>query len=124
MPLTFGMEDDVPPGGGTGAMRMGNWWRAVGHFSKPLLTNPEFRQRFLKRTREILNEVFSEAHCIPAIDALAERLRPEIPIRAASHGEAREQALARLDANIDSLKRHLVERRAYLLGQEELKSQK
>ncbi len=53
MPLTFGMAGDrppnwpknqpVPPGFGLGAI----WWRAGGHFSQPLLANPQFRKLYL-----------------------------------------------------------------------------
>ena len=64
MPLTFGMAGDVPPGwpknqappegfGFAGAA----WWRPGGHFSKPLLANPQFRKLFLARTKELLEKV-------------------------------------------------------------------
>src|SRR5947208_3676047 len=60
MPLTFGVEGDVPPGwpkdrppprgfGGGAA-----WWRPGGFFSKPLLANPQFRKHYLARIKEIL----------------------------------------------------------------------
>jgi hypothetical protein len=120
MPLTFGMAGDRPPGGGPPTMNPSHWWRPGGYFSKPLLANPEFRVRFLKRTRQILEETYTEAVFFPVIDAMAARLRPEIPIRAKALEEMPEEALARLDRNVASLKEHLTKRRAFLLAQEEL----
>ena len=120
MPLTFGMEGDTPPDGGEARLRANTWWRPGGFFSKPLLANPEFRKLFLARMHEVLENVYCEEAFFPAIDAVAEQLRPEIPIRAAAVGEPVEEALRRFNVNIDMLKRQLVERRAYLLEQEEL----
>ncbi|HSH17377.1 MAG TPA: CotH kinase family protein, partial [Verrucomicrobiae bacterium] len=120
LPLTFGMAGDRPPGDGPAFMNPGHWWRPGGSFSKPLLANPEFRQQFLQRIRQILEETYNEAVFFPIIDALAARLRPEIPIRAQAIGEEASQALARLDRNVASLKEHLMKRRQFLLAQEEL----
>lgn len=120
MPLTFGMAGDRPPGGGPPTMNPGHWWRPGGYFSKPLLANPKFRQRFLKRTRQILEDTYTEAVFFPVIDAMAARLRPEIPIRANALGERAADALERFDRNVASLKEHLVKRRAFLLAQGEL----
>jgi hypothetical protein len=120
LPLTFGMAGDRPPGDGPAYMNPGHWWRPGGYFSKPLLANPEFRQQFLLRIRQILEETYNEEVFFPIIDALAARLRPEIPIRAQAIGEEASQALARLDRNVASLKEHLMKRRQFLLGQEEL----
>jgi len=120
LPLTFGMAGDRPPGGGRSTMNPGHWWRPGGYFSKPLLANPQFRQRFLKRTRQILEDTYTEAVFFPVIDAMAARLRSEIPIHANALGEKPAEALERLDRNVASLKEHLVKRRAFLLTEEEL----
>ena len=122
MPTTFGMAGDRPPGGGEPQFNPGSWWRPGGHFSQPLLANPEFRKRYLRRVRQILEEVYTEAVYFPVIDAMAERLRPEVPIRAAVIAEDPALALARLDRNVASLKEHLVKRRQFLLEQAEIKS--
>lgn len=118
MPTTFGMAGDRPPDGVEA--NFGSWWRPGGYFSKPLLANREFRVRYLKRVRQILEEIYTEKGFYPAIDALAERLRPDIAIRAEVVGEDPDQALARLDRNIASLKEHLVKRRQFLLAQKEI----
>lgn len=122
MPVTFGMQGDRPPGGGEPVFNPGHWWRPGGYFSKPLLANREFRQRYLQRVRQIVDETYTEKTFFPIIDAMAERLRAEIPIRAKVVGEAPDQALARLDRNVASLKDHLVKRRQFLLEQAEIKA--
>lgn len=118
MPLTFGMRGDRPSGGG---FRRGNWWRPGGHFSSPLLANPTFRKVFLGEVTRILDDIYSEEAYYPVIEELAEKLRPEISVRADAIGEDREVAMQRFDDNIASLKRHLRKRREFLLGQDELK---
>ncbi len=120
MPLSFGMEGDRPPGGGEPQFRPDHWWRPGGFFSKPLLANPEFRKRYLQRIRQVVDDIYTEKDFFPVIDALADRLRPEIGIRAKVIGEDPSEATARLDRNVASLKEHLVKRRKFLLEQEEL----
>jgi hypothetical protein len=120
MALTFGMQGDRPPGGGEPVVNPRHWWRPGGYFSKPLLANPEFRKRFLQRTRQILDDIYSEEKFFPVIDALGARLRPEIPIRAAARNEEPAKAMERFEGNIASLKEHLVKRRKFLLDQPEL----
>ena len=124
MPLTFGMAGDRPPGGGEARFNPGSWWRPGGYFSKPLLANPEFRQRYLRRIRQVLEETYTETVFFPVIDGMAARLKPEISIRANAVGENPSAALARLDRNVASLKEHLTKRRQFLLDQEEIKKLK
>lgn len=120
MPLSFGMEGDRPPAGPQGMRN--SWWRPGGHFSRPLLANQTFRKIFLRETKRILETIYTEKDYFPVMDALAEQLKPEVAQRAKLVGEPVEIALKRLQSNIDSLKRHLSKRRAFLLDQEELKS--
>ena len=122
MPLSFGMNGDRPPGGGEPRFDPGHWWRPGGYFSGPLLANPEFRKRFLLRTREILEDVYTEKIFFPIIEGLAERLKPEVEIRAKALGEDPAQALARLARNVASLEEHLVKRRKFLLEQAEIRA--
>ncbi len=121
MPLTFGMEGDLPPGGGPARFDPNSWWRPGGFFSKPLLANPEFRKRFLKRLNEILAKDFTADEMFPIMDQMAARLRPEVPIRAKALNRSPDEALKRLDENIASLKENLRKRREFLLNQSELK---
>ncbi|MBI1842545.1 MAG: CotH kinase family protein [Verrucomicrobia bacterium] len=120
MPLTFGMAGDRPPGGGEPVLNPGSWWRPGGFFSKPLLANPEFRQVYLRRIRQILEETYNEKVFFPIIDAMADRLRPEVAIRAGVIAEDPAKANSRLDQNVASFKEHLVKRRQFLLQQDEL----
>jgi spore coat protein CotH len=122
MPVTFGMAGDRPPGGGPARFNPGSWWRPGGYFSAPLLANPEFRKIYLRRVRQILEDTYTESVYFPVIDGMAERLRPEIPIRARVIGEDPAVALSRLNQNVASLKEHLVKRRQFLLDQAELKA--
>lgn len=72
MPITFGMNGDVPPGQAPGSAPQrgfgfgfgggggGGWWRQPGWFSGPLLANPQFRKIFLARAKEILETIYTE----------------------------------------------------------------
>jgi hypothetical protein len=123
MPLTFGMEGDLPPGWpkdrppprgfGGGA----SWWRPGGYFSKPLLANPRFRKLYLARIREILEKVYTEETFFPLIDGMGERLRDEVRVRAEATRQDPDRASKQLEENLHSLKDHLVKRRKFLLDQ-------
>jgi hypothetical protein len=127
MPLTFGMEGDPRPEGDGG--RGGNpfgpgpaWWRPGGHFSSPLLANPQFRKIFLAKTREILEKHYTEAVYFPIIDQMAQRLREDVAFRARFRGGDDDYAARLMEHNVTSLKVHLQKRRAFLLEQDELKA--
>lgn len=113
MALTFGMNGDNPPADG------GNW-RAPGFFSGPLLANPKFRQVFLSRTRQILENVYSEAAFGPVLDRYAEVLLPEVKLRAESQKQDPERAVAQLKSDLARCRVHLQKRREFLLAQPEL----
>lgn len=113
MPLTFGMNGDVPRGGSI-------WWRPPGHFSGPLLANPTFRRLFLARLRDLLDTVYTEKVFFPLIQQMGERLQEEVAIRAELHGQNPRQAQDHLRRNLESLRQHLVKRRGFLLEQEEI----
>jgi spore coat protein CotH len=124
MPLTFGMRGDRPPGarGLQGFFGGGPvWWRPPGYFSGPLLANPEFRKRFLAQTKSLLETVYTPETMFPLIDALGERLEDEVKLRAQIHRQDPKAAAEHLRRNLDSLREHLVKRRAFLLEQAELR---
>jgi hypothetical protein len=120
MPLTTGMTGDRPPKGFAGFRN--NWWRPAGHFSGPLLANPQFRQRFLTRTKELLEKVYTVEAFFPVIKALGDRLEEEVKWRAKARNEDPQQALDHFHKNLDALRDHLRKRRAFLLEQDELKN--
>lgn len=130
MPLTFGMEGDSPPGQGRG-LRLGGfsfgfgggtmWWRPGGYFSRPLLANPQFRKLFLARTREILETIYTEEIFVPIINAMGERLRDEVRIRAEVYNQSPDQAASLLNTNLQDLRSHVKKRREFLLAQDEIK---
>jgi hypothetical protein len=127
MPLTFGMEGDQPPGGGGGGAFGGggtSWWRAGGFFSAPLLANPQFRKIFLRKTRDILDNLYTEKTYFPLIDNLAKTLHEDVQLRAKLNGQDPSSGLTQLDYNTHSLKAHLEKRRAWLLAQPELRNLK
>ncbi|MBL9172716.1 MAG: CotH kinase family protein, partial [Verrucomicrobiales bacterium] len=122
MPLTYGMKGDQEPGGRFNLFRQRNspwganaWWRPGGYFSAPLLANPEFRQRFLKRLRVLCDTVFTEKEFLPVIDSLERRLEPEVRHRATLEGEDPGAAAAAFHDRMESFRRQLKHRRAYLL---------
>ena len=124
MPLTYGMEGDIAPGGQTGGFFGGGnvmWWRRGGYFSRPLLANPQFRKVFLARTKEILAKVYTKEIYFPIMDDLADRLKEDVKLRAKlTYGDPA-GGVTRLQENLESLRTHLVKRREFLLEQDELK---
>ena len=122
MPLTYGMKGDQEPGGQFSLFRQRNspwgataWWRPGGYFSSPLLANPEFRRQFLKRLRVLCDTVFTEKEFLPVIDSLERRLEPEVRYRAALEGEDPGAAAAAFRERMESFRRQLKHRRAFLL---------
>ena len=130
MPATFGMEGDQPPGGrrgrggpgfGPGGGGGAAWWRPGGYFSKPLLANPQFRQLFLARTRQLLETVYTEATFNTLIDALGDKLRPEVQLQAELQQRDPARALESFGKNLQGFRDHLKKRREFLLAQDEIK---
>ena len=129
MPVTFGMEGDRPPGWpqdrpppkGMGAVSH-DWWRPGGYFSRPLLTNPQFRKHFLARTKEILETIYTEDVFVPIIESCGKQLQEEVGVRAEATRENPKEAADRLQRNLQSLREHLTKRRQFLLQQEEIRS--
>jgi spore coat protein H len=114
MPLTFGMGEHGAFGFGGFGMG-GGWMRPPGWFSGPLLANREFRRAFLGRLKEICNTIFTEEKIVPLIDAMEERLTPEIPIRAQLTGQSRQAALQQFHDEIQSLRNQVKYRRQFIL---------
>lgn len=122
MPLTYGMNGDRDQGGGlfrprTSPWGSTSWWRPGGYFSGPLLANPQFRERFLKRLREVCETEFTEAKLLPVINDLERRLAPEVRFRAQVSGQDETQELARFERHIESFRRQVKLRREFLLGE-------
>jgi spore coat protein CotH len=110
MPLTSGMKGDRMARGGFGFGGGGpfggaSWWRPGGWFSAPLLANPQFRKVFLTRLKELCETTFTEKEFGPVIEAMKQRLRAEIP----------QGAVAQFDADMESFKRQLTNRRKFVL---------
>jgi hypothetical protein len=123
LPLTYGMEGDVSPPldpnsptrrerGAFGGL---SWWRRGGYFSRPLLANPEFRARFLARLRNLCETEFTEEKLYPWINELERRLEPEVRVRALASGENEKASLREFHSDIESLRRFIKGRRAFLL---------
>jgi hypothetical protein len=143
MPLSFGADGGKPDGtlgepetgrGGGGFGGFGGfgglggfgrpWWREPGPFSGPLLANAQFRARFLRRLRELVDGVYTEEGFLPLIDGLEKRLEPEIERQARLEGGDAPAELAQLRACMETLREHLRKRRAFILAQEELSGAK
>lgn len=118
MPLTMGMKGDRPPRNSffERVFWQGHgWWRPPGHFSGPILANPEFRRRFLSRVRDLCHTVFTSESMAPVIERLAERVRPEVEIRARTLRIDPRGALREFDNDIRSFHAQVNGRRRFLL---------
>ena len=131
MPLTFGMNGDIPPGMEQlpedgrqvwGRPGIPSWWRPGGYFSGPLLANSHFRKHFLARLKEVTETVYTEEVFLPIIDQIAKRLEPEVRIRAQATNQDVDAMLKTFHDDIESLRQHLTKRRNYILAQAEIKA--
>ncbi len=133
LPLNFGMDGAVPPGGAQDAGLPGGpgrgfnpfgggpvWWRPPGYFSGPLLANPNFRKIFLARVRTIVQEVFTEERCFPVIDAMVASLGDAAALRVRSRGNDPEFGRQVLAQSAEFAKDFVRKRREFLLAQPEL----
>ena len=125
MPLHFGMRGAESPRWNPfsrgnqerGAFGGVSWWRPPGWFSGPLLANPEFRKHHLNRLHELCQTTFNEEKLLPIINALENRLEPEIPVRAQARGQNSRQALAAFHSDIQSFRNQVKFRRKFILDE-------
>jgi hypothetical protein len=124
MPLTFGSgqapsgNGGMSFGGGPGFFGdAGAWWRPPGHFSGPLLANPQFRAVFLARVKQILDKVYTKEVYFPAIDQMFARLQDDIRLRGEEMGMGGNTDLASMQRELVRFKTHVVRRRDYLMAQ-------
>ncbi len=120
MPLTYGMLSSQRPaslGGPGGRNPYAGWWRAPGLIAGPLLSNPVFRERFLRRLREVVETDFTEEKIFPLIDAMEKRLEGEIPLRAKVTGQNPVQVAALFRGHLRSFRDQVVHRRKFILDE-------
>ena len=120
MPLSYGMNGNQRPdslGGPAAGDALVGWWRAPGFFGGPLLANPQFRERFLLRLREVCATIFTGEKMLPLIDAMESRLEQEVPIRAQIDHEDPARAVARFHAHVQSLRDQVTNRRKFILDE-------
>jgi len=70
--------------------------------------------------KEILDKDYTEAVYFPLLKQTAARLSEDVILRAKMHGSDEGYAKQVLEHNIESLRTHLLKRRAFLLEQPEL----
>lgn len=125
MPLTFGSNLARPSRGGIFSFFQnqgpfgGNtsWWRPPGHFSGPLLANPEFRRRFLQRLDEVCRTLFTPEVMGPVIDQMEQRLAEEARF-AAQHARHHPGAsVGAFRGHMESFRQQLIHRRKFILDQ-------
>jgi hypothetical protein len=92
-----------------------SWWRGGGYFSKPLLANAAFRGHFLARLRDLCETEFTEEKLYPWINDMEWTLAPEVRVRALASGQSPEHALDSLRSDMESIRRFIKGRRAFLL---------
>jgi hypothetical protein len=120
MPLNFGSKMSVRPtafGGPTTGESLDGWWRAPGYIAGPMLTNPQFREHFLLRLREVCTTIFTEEKVFPLIDAMESRLEQEVPLRAQLKNEDPAHLLERFRVHIQSLRNQVIHRRKFILDE-------
>jgi hypothetical protein len=113
MPLTMGMSTDRPGMSlrslfGGGPWGGGAWWRPPGWFSGPLLANPQFRQRFLRRLEALCQTHFTPDAMEVSIARLQIRLEPEIRVRGPG-------GIEDFHRHIESFRRQVIHRREFIL---------
>jgi hypothetical protein len=120
MPLTMGMNGDRSSGGsswfGGGPFGGTSWWRPAGVLSGPLLANPQFRQKFEARLRELCSTVFTPEKFGPIIQNLQQQLRPEVELKARASNQDPTWALKQFEADIASFQRQLINRRKFIVA--------
>lgn len=77
---------------------------------------PVFRDRFRLRLNELASTVFTLESFGPWIDSLQKNLDPEVRLRAETFGRDPEAELRSFHDTITSLRRHMIERRAFVLS--------
>jgi hypothetical protein len=82
-----------------------------------MLTNPQFRERFLVRLREVCTTIFTEEKLFPLINAMESRLEQEVPLRAQLKNEDPARLLERFRVHIDSLRKQVTHRRKFILDE-------
>lgn len=112
MPLNYGSAEAVRGGFGRGGQM---WWRDGGEISKPLLSNPEFKKRFLARLEELTETVFNEVEFGGRISKAEESLSVEVALRAKARGTDEKSAVESLSVIMDGLREHLTARREFVL---------
>jgi hypothetical protein len=121
MPLTYSMNGAVRPGalGGSAGTRgpYAGWWREPGFLSGPMLANPQFRQRFLVRLREVCETIFTEEKVLPLIDAMEKRLEAEVSLRAQINRTDAAPAVAQFRAHMQSFRNQVTHRRRFILAE-------
>jgi hypothetical protein len=118
MPLTFGSGSDRARRGvgWFGGGGFDGYWRPPGFLSGALLSNPQFRQKFEARLRELCMTVFTPEKFGPVVQELQQRLRPEVELKARLTGQNPSSALKQFDGDMASFHRQLANRRKYILA--------
>ncbi len=95
----------------------GSWWRPPGHFSGPLLANPQFRAVFLARLGELCQTVFAEESLGPIIQAMEQRLGPEVRLRAQALNQSPQRGLSEFAGYMESFRAQVQNRRKFILSE-------
>ena len=96
------------------------WWRQPGWFSGPMLSNPQYRARFVARVKHLLETEFTPERLDPVLDGYVRTLSEEVRHKAPMRGMDPDQATERLRKDAALLKTFVRRRRAFLLADPEL----
>ncbi len=113
-PIAFGAKSTEKSG-----KHNGTWWRPWGFFSGAILDNEPIRTRYFHRLGYVASERFTEDNWFPVINALEDRLEPEVRIRAKLKNENETDVLNLFHNNIESFRRQVINRREFIIQEVE-----
>lgn len=109
--------------GANGTRRSGRdsrtWWREPGYISGAFLSNPAIQQQYFHRLGFAAQNEFTPDRWIPVIDALEQRLEPEVRFKAQIMGANENRLLTDFHHEIESFRRQVINRRQFILDEVE-----
>ncbi len=115
MPVLFGVYGTPKSGKGSNT-----WWRPPGYFSGGILDDPDMLNRYLHRLGYAAKHLFTEEKWFPIINALEEKLEPEVRYSAQIKGENVNNMLKQFHDEIESFRLQVTNRREFILEEVEL----
>lgn len=114
MPILFGANGTPRSGRDNGV-----WWRPPGFISGAFLSHPAIQRQYFHRLGFAAQNEFTPERWIPVIDALEQRLEPEVRFKAQITGADATRLLTEFHNDIESFRRQVINRRQFILNEVE-----